>query len=101
MYLPRDEADPIGCLEAALIETLRTEPYDAKIRAAIKAGKIAAHTPEALLVAARDAGIVSGEEFTALERVAKLRAEVIRVDDFPQDFGISEIVQPTRHRVAA
>jgi acyl-CoA dehydrogenase len=101
MFLPKSEQDPIGCLEAALVETLRTEPYEAKIRAAVKQGKLHALTPEALLEAARDSGDITGDEFAALERVARLRAEVVRVDDFPQDFGISEIVQPTRHRVAA
>jgi acyl-CoA dehydrogenase len=101
MYIPKEESDPIGCLEAALIETLRTEPIEARIRTAVKDGKIAAHTPEDLLAAARDHGIVTAEEFAALERVAHLRAEVIRVDHFPQDFGVSEIQQPTRHRAAA
>ena len=101
MYLPKDESDPIGCLEAALVETLRTEPIEAKIRAAAKEGKISAHTPDDLVMAAHNAGIITGDEFAAMERVARLRAEVIRVDDFPQDFGVSEIQQPTHHRAAA
>jgi len=101
MYLPKDESDPLGCLEAALAETLRTEPVEAKIRAAVKDGKIAAYTAEGLLAAARDTGVITLEEFAAMERVSALRAEVIRVDDFPQDFGVSEIQQPTRHRAAA
>jgi acyl-CoA dehydrogenase len=101
MYLPKDESDPIGCLEAALVETLRTEPIEVKIRTAVKDGKIAAYTAEGLLVAARDTGVITADEFAAMERVSALRAEVIRVDDFPQDFGVSEIQQPTRHRAAA
>jgi acyl-CoA dehydrogenase len=101
MYLPQDEADPIGCLEAALVETLKTEPIEAKIRGAAKDRKITAMTQDALIAAARDAGIISEDEFAAMERVGKLRAEVIRVDDFPQDFGISQMQQPTRHRAAA
>jgi acyl-CoA dehydrogenase len=101
MYIPKDESDPIGCLEAALVETLRTEPIEGRIRIAVKEGKIAAHTPEDLLAAARDHGVITAEEFAAMERVAHLRAEVIRVDHFPQDFGVSEIQQPTRHRAAA
>jgi acyl-CoA dehydrogenase len=101
MYLPKDEADPIGCLEAALVETLKAEPAEARIRAAAKDGRIAAMTPDLLIAAARDAGVISADEFAAMERVGRLRAEVIRVDDFPQDFGISEMQQPTRHRAAA
>jgi acyl-CoA dehydrogenase len=101
MYLPQDEADPIGCLEAALVETLKTEPIETKIRGAAKDGRITAMTQDALIAAARDAGVISADEFAAMERVGKLRAEVIRVDDFPQDFGISQMQQPTRHRAAA
>ena len=101
MYLPKDESDPIGCLEAALIETLRTEPIEARIRAAAKEGTISAFTSDALVTAARDSGIITPDEFAAMERMARLRHEVIRVDDFPQDFGISEMAQPTRHRAAA
>jgi acyl-CoA dehydrogenase len=101
MYLPKDEHDPIGCLEAALVETLRAEPIEVKIRTAAKDGRISAYTAEGLLAAARDAGVITPEEFAAMERVSALRAEVIRVDDFPQDFGVSEIQQPTRHRAAA
>lgn len=102
MYLPKSEADPIGCLEAALIETLRTEPIEAKIRAATKEGKLTVHyPPEAIPAEARDKGVISADEYAALERVTRLRNEVIRVDHFPQDFGVSEIQQPTRHRAAA
>jgi acyl-CoA dehydrogenase len=101
MFLTTDESDPLGCLEAALIETLRTEPIEAKMRAAMKEHKISGYTAEALLAAARDTGVITPEEFASMERVNKLRAEVIRVDDFPQDFGVSEIQQPTRHRAAA
>ncbi len=101
MYLPKDEKDPIGCLEAALVATLQTEPVEAKIRAAMKQGKLSALTAEGLLSAAHDTGLITADELVAMQRVAALRDEVIRVDDFPQDFGVSEMQQPARHRAAA
>src|SRR5712691_1746440 len=40
MYLPQSEAEPLGCLEAALEATIKAEAVEAKVRAAQKAGTI-------------------------------------------------------------
>jgi acyl-CoA dehydrogenase len=101
MYLPRSEAEPIGCLEAALEAAVAAEPVEAKVRAAQKAGTIEAKEPEEAAQAALAAGIISPEEQSLLRRAAQLRDEVIRVDHFPQDFGVSEVARPVPHRVAA
>ena len=101
MYLPRSEAEPIGCLEAALDAAVAAEPVEAKVRAAQKAGTIEAKEPEEAAQAALAAGIISAEEQSLLRRAAQLRDEVIRVDHFPQDFGVSEVARPVPHRVAA
>jgi hypothetical protein len=45
--------------------------------------------------------VITAAEQKLLERAAKLRDEVIRVDDFPQDFGLSELVRPVPQRAAA
>jgi acyl-CoA dehydrogenase len=90
MYLPQDEADPIGCLEAALIATMAAEPVEAKLRKAHKDEAISGNSPQELERAALAAGIISAEEQAQLQRAARLRDEVIRVDDFPQDFGRAE-----------
>jgi len=102
MYVPRDEQDPIGCLEAALEAAIRAESIEARIRAAQKAGEIAGATPEALARAALDKGLIGAAEHAELARAQRLRDRVIQVDDFPQDFGLSEFVkQPTRRKAAA
>jgi len=101
MHLPRSESEPIGCIEAALEAAIKAESIEQKIRAAQKAGTLKAAGPEALADAALAAGVISADEHAQLERAAKLRNEVIRVDDFPQDFGQSELARPAAQRAAA
>ena len=101
MSLPQSEADPIGCLEAALLATIAAEPIDARIRKAHKDAAISSGTQEELERAALAAGIITPEEQAQLRRTARLRDEVIRVDDFPQDFGRAELNPPAAHKAAA
>jgi len=101
MYLPKSEADPIGCLESAFEAAMQAEAIEAKLRAAGKAGDIEGATPDDLVRAGVAARVISVEEEAKLKRFAKLRDEVIRVDDFPQDLGVSEARQPTPQRAAA
>ena len=101
MHLPRSESEPIGCIEAALEAAIKAEPIEQKIRAAQKAGTLKDARPEALADAALAAGVVTADEHAQLERAARLRNEVIRVDDFPQDFGQSELARPAAQRAAA
>jgi len=101
MYLPKPESEPLGCLEAALEATIKAEAVEAKIRAAQKSGTIHGRTPEELAQAALAANVIAGEEQALLKRAAQLRDEVIRVDDFPQDFGLSEARRPAQPQRAA
>ena len=41
---------------------------------------------------AKDAGLISAEECAQWQRKESLRKHVIKVDDFPQDFGRAEIL---------
>jgi acyl-CoA dehydrogenase len=101
MYLPSDEQDPLGCLEAALDAAIRAEGIEARIRAAQKAGEIAGATPEELARAALERRVVNGAEHAELARAQRLRDRVIQVDDFPQDFGLSEFAKQPKLRKAA
>jgi acyl-CoA dehydrogenase len=101
MYLPQTESDPIGCLEAALIATIEAEPIDAKLRNAQKTGTISGKSQDELVRSALAAGIITLEEHALLQRTARLRDEVIRVDDFPQDFGRAELARPAARKAAA
>ena len=100
-YIPKSEADPLGCLEAALDAAIKAEAVEAKIRAAQKAGTIDGRGPEELAQGALAAKTITAEEHTLLKRAAQLRDKVIRVDDFPQDLGLSEAIRPAQPQRAA
>jgi acyl-CoA dehydrogenase len=82
MYLPADENDAVGALEAALRSTLECEPLQAKIDAARRAGRIKATDELAWIAEARDRGVIGVNDALLLERDYALRRKVIMVDDF-------------------
>ncbi|MBI4190842.1 MAG: acyl-CoA dehydrogenase [Betaproteobacteria bacterium] len=96
VYVPRNENEPVGALEAALRAVIAVEPVEAKLRAAAKAGAISGRFADELAAQALAKGVISKAEAEALERAGTLRRKVIMVDDFPQDLGKSEIVQSTQ-----
>jgi acyl-CoA dehydrogenase len=82
IYLPSDEQDAVGALEAALASTLACEPLQARLDEARKAGKLKALEELLRIVEARDTGIISAEQALQLQRDYALRRKVIMVDDF-------------------
>ncbi|OGT05286.1 MAG: acyl-CoA dehydrogenase [Gallionellales bacterium RBG_16_57_15] len=85
IYLPTDEQDAAGALEAALASTLACEPLQAELEKAHKAGKLKALEELSRIAEARDKGIISAEQALQLERDYALRRKVIMVDDFAPD----------------
>ncbi len=100
MYLPKGEADATGILESAFVATVACEPIDKKLRDAVKQGSLKPRPGADLVTMARDAGIVTAEEYALWQRKEALRKNVIRVDDFPQDFGRAEIVEKLEKQAA-
>ena len=92
MYLPRAQAgedlpaEPLAALEAALGAALGAEAVEAKMRAAQKSGKLLQMAHNDMVRRALAEAIIDAGEAAHLERFERLRAEVIRVDHFPQDF---------------
>ena len=82
IYIPDDEQDAVGALEAALASTLLCEPLQAAVEEARKAGKLKAREELPRISEARDNGIISAEQALQLERDYALRRKVIMVDDF-------------------
>lgn len=82
MYLPADENDAIGALEAALASTLECEPLQAELEKARKGGKLKALEELPRISEARDIGLIDAEQALLLERDYALRRKVIMVDDF-------------------
>ncbi len=82
IYLPGDEQDAVGALEAALASTLICEPLQERLYMARKSGRLAAMTELLRIVEARDGGLITAEQALQLERDYALRRKVIMVDDF-------------------
>ncbi|MFN7085776.1 MAG: acyl-CoA dehydrogenase [Burkholderiales bacterium] len=96
VFLPQDENDAIAVLEVALRAAIAAEEVEAKIRAAHQAGAIGGGLAEDLVAQALAKGVISASEAATLERAAQLRRKAIMVDDFPRDFGKTEIHQTTQ-----
>lgn len=88
VYLPANDQDPVGAIEAALQATLNTRDIDAKIRQFEKSGRLEAD-PKAnvrdLAEAVFQAGGITAQEYDMVKARNALRDRVIAVDDFPFD----------------
>jgi acyl-CoA dehydrogenase len=82
MFIPSDEKDAVGALEAALASTLACEPLQAELEKARKEGKLKAREELQLIAEARELGLIDAEQALQLERDYALRRKVIMVDDF-------------------
>ena len=91
MYIGKGESDPTGILEAAFLATIACEPVDEKLRKAVKKGKLMPQPGVELGSLALKNQIISAEEYALWQRKEALRKNVIKVDDFPQDFGRAEL----------
>ena len=99
MYAPTTGDHPVAQIELALAATLLAEPIEARIRAAAREGKFDAKVPpggglDAVVARAQAAGVVTAAEAAAVIGARDLTARVIRVDDFPQDLGLSDMQAP-------
>jgi len=82
MFVPKDEKDAVGALEAALLSTLKCEPIQAVVAKARKEGKLKSRDELEQLAEAGKLGIITAEQITLLERDYALRRKVIMVNDF-------------------
>jgi acyl-CoA dehydrogenase len=90
IYVPKAEGDPAGALEAAFAAAIACEPVDEKLRKAVKKGKLVPRPGMDLGFLGLEQQIISPEENAQWQRKEALRRNVIKVDDFPQDFGRAE-----------
>ena len=98
MFVGREDDDPVGLIERALTATVEAEPVEAKLKVALRDGRLDARLPpdagvEVLTERAVAAGVIDREEARTLIAQRELVARVIRVDDFPADLGAS-LLQP-------
>ena len=103
-HLPTTENEPIGAIELALAATLEAEAIEAKIRVAEKAGRFdnnpLANVRDIAIVAA-ECGVITSAEYEMMKRRNVLRDIVVRVDDFPFDYGVATANKAAESRMAA
>ena len=96
MCIPRDENDPVTVIDLALLAVIAAEPIESKMRAAQHAGTISGEFGDQVAADALAKSVITPEEADTLARAKSLRRKVIMVDDFPKDFGRSELFQTTQ-----
>jgi acyl-CoA dehydrogenase len=85
IYRPADDEPGLGRLDAALAEARAALPVEAKLRRAVRSGRLA-HAPGlALARAARAQGILDDAEVELLHAADRARDEAIQVDVFAPD----------------
>jgi acyl-CoA dehydrogenase len=96
VFVSSDENDAVRTLESALEAAIAAEPVEARLREALQAGRIARGYAEQMAAEGLKNGAINDAEFGLLQRAAALRRKAIMVDDFPKDFGRSELYQTTQ-----
>ena len=96
VFVSSDENDAVRTLESALEAAIAAEPVEAKLREAQQAGRIARGYADQMAAEGLKNGAINDAEFGLLQRAAALRRKAIMVDDFPKDFGRSELYQTTQ-----
>lgn len=81
-YVPSDASQAVGVLPVAHRAVLETEALEKKLRQIERENGFTALSPATRLQEAKERGIISDEEYTALVRARQLKREVIMVDDF-------------------
>jgi acyl-CoA dehydrogenase len=89
MYLPNDERDIMGHLNAAMNAAMQSEPIEAKVRAAQKAGRLTQRGIEPMFEEAMKLAVITETELAQWKRSRILTKEVVRVDDFDKNFGLA------------
>jgi acyl-CoA dehydrogenase len=87
IYLPRKEDDVMGRLEFAMEAAIKADPIEARMRAALKEGKLKQPTLAERRASAVHQGIITQEEHDHLVYTDRLRKEVIKVDDHEADLS--------------
>jgi acyl-CoA dehydrogenase len=85
IYLPKNTAtEQMAKLDHALVVTLKAEAAERKIRAAIKAQKIPKKKGPEAIEDAKNAGVITAEEYKLIKESTSVRYDAIQVDDFTE-----------------
>ena len=85
IYVPPPHEPGLGRLEAALDKVVEALAVEAKIRDALRAGRIDRAPGDALVELAREAGVITEEDCQRIRAAEEARDEAIQVDAFDPD----------------
>ena len=94
IFIPDSADEPLNVLEQALQCAEVCDAVEAKLRAAVKTGRIPAEGEEKISAALKQR-VITSNELELMAGMKSLRRRVIMVDDFPPDFGTNSIASAT------
>ncbi len=105
VFIPDDAEEPVAALEAALDATVLAERVEAKVRRARRSGQLQVvpmveTQVDGVWQHAHATGIIDGHDLELLRNRSNWRDRVIRVDDFPFEFGAFAATATTSRRRA-
>ncbi len=83
IYIPKDEGEQLGRMEAALPVVIAAAPLEKKLHGFVENHPLLHGDLDAQLREAVRAGVLSALESDTVREAARLRRAVVRVDDFP------------------
>lgn len=86
VFTTTDTNEAIGRIEDALVKVILAEPIEKKIQQAQRNGDLPPGMDEAVLQAAIQHAVIDEKEAVLIRNATSARSEVIKVDDFPQDY---------------
>ena len=85
VYLPQDEGEALGRLEAALKLANRAQTVEAKVYAAIRKGQLQSRPKPTRMDRAQAAGVITGAELALINQANAACLDAIQVDEFDLD----------------
>lgn len=93
-YLTPGIKNPVGSMEIALQKIIEVEPYEQKLRDAVREKKVMGYTYSERVTNAIAQGVLSEDEAKQLMDAYKARREVLAVDDFAPGELEDRFVEP-------
>jgi acyl-CoA dehydrogenase len=100
-YVPRKEDDVVGRLDFAMEATIKADPIEARVRKAMKEGKLPQRVLAERRLAALNQQIITQEELDHLVYTDRLRRDVIKVDDHEHDLARAHQEEPWQAKKTA
>ena len=93
LYVPTDLTEPLGRLEDALRKAIIAEATEKKLRIGLGPGGYSGNDETPRVQAGIKLGVITEEEAQLMYEAIAMRREVIKVDDFTQDYWRREKIE--------